>query len=115
MKPAIQAAGVSFSEVVFAFGERPLFAPGDTVKVMTRSPIGHYRVPMYLRGHTGIVEGVVEPAQLDNEREGFGANAGGKRHYYRVAFPLGKLWQNYQGPSHDTLYIEIYETWLERS
>ena len=24
MKPAIQAAGVSFSEVVFAFGERPL-------------------------------------------------------------------------------------------
>jgi nitrile hydratase len=100
--------------VVFAERERAIFQPGDTVRVMDRSPIGHYRVPIYLRGHAGTVEKVVEPMQLDNEREGFGLNAGDKRHYYRVAFDLTELWPAYSGPSHDTLRIEVFETWLER-
>ena len=100
--------------VVFAEREKAIFRPGDTVRVLDRSPIGHYRVPIYLRGHTGTVEKVVEPLQLDNEREGFGLNAGDKRHYYRVAFDLAELWPNYKGPSHDNLRIEVFETWLER-
>jgi nitrile hydratase len=100
--------------VVLAVGEAPLFTPGDAVRVLDRSPIGHYRVPIYLRGRSGIVERVLEPAQLDNEREGFGLNAGDKRHYYRVAFPLIELWPTYAGPTRDNLRIEVFETWLER-
>jgi len=46
---------------VLAQGERPSFTPGDAVRVLTRSPIGHYRVPMYLRGKAGTVEAVIEP------------------------------------------------------
>ena len=41
------------SGVVFALGEKAIFKPGDRVRVSTRSPIGHYRVPTYLRGKTG--------------------------------------------------------------
>jgi nitrile hydratase len=36
--------------VVLALGEEPIFRKGDTVRVLNRSPIGHYRVPRYLRG-----------------------------------------------------------------
>jgi hypothetical protein len=35
--------------IVLATGEAPLFRAGEAVRVMTRSPVGHYRVPTYLR------------------------------------------------------------------
>ena len=35
--------------IVPATGEAPLFRPGEPVRVMTRSPVGHHRVPTYLR------------------------------------------------------------------
>jgi len=41
---------------VFATGEEPIFEPGDTVRISTRSPVGHYRVPTYLRGRVGTVK-----------------------------------------------------------
>jgi len=100
--------------VVPAFGETPIFSRGDRVRVLNRSPIGHYRVPIYLRGRAGVVERVLEPRQLDNEREGFGLNAGDKRHYYRVVFSLQELWPGYAGSPSDNLRIEVFETWLER-
>ena len=64
------------ARVVLALGEAPAFAPGDPVRILTRSPIGHYRVPTYLRGKAGSVEAVIEPAGVDNEEEGYGRNAG---------------------------------------
>ena len=102
------------SGVVFALGEQPIFRPRDLVRILTRSPIGHYRVPTYLRGKVGTVEAVIEPAAVDNEQEGFGRNAGAKRHYYRIAIPMTEIWPDYVGSSRDGLRIEIYETWLER-
>lgn len=100
--------------VVSALGEMPVFQPGESVRVLDRSPIGHYRVPLYVRGKTGIVESVIDPAAVSNEEEGYGRNAGSKRHYYRIAFPMTALWPGYAGAGHDGLRIEIFETWLER-
>ena len=100
--------------VVFALGEKPIFKPGDRVRVSTRSPIGHYRMPTYLRGKSGSVEVVIQPSAVDNEEEGYGRNAGSKRHYYRVAFPMTELWPGYAGSKQDGLHIEVFETWLER-
>ncbi|WP_075219471.1 SH3-like domain-containing protein [Acuticoccus yangtzensis] len=100
--------------VVWALDEAPAFAPGDPVRILTRTPIGHYRVPTYLRGKSGTVEAVIEPAGLDNEQEGFGRNAGSKRHYYRIAIPLTEIWPDYVGSPRDGLRIEVFETWLER-
>jgi nitrile hydratase subunit beta len=104
-----------FPEVVRALGEDPLFREGDMVRVATRSPIGHFRVPNYVRGKRGRVEAVIEPRAINNEDEGFGRNAGEKRHYYRIAIPMSELWENYRGSPHDGLWIEVFETWLERT
>jgi nitrile hydratase len=101
--------------IVRALGEEPVFGPGDSVIVATRSPVGHYRVPVYLRGKRALVEAVIEPAGIDNEEEAFGRNAGSKRHYYRIAVPLADLWPGYAGSPRDGLRIEVFETWLERA
>jgi len=100
--------------IVLATGEEPLFEIGDRIRVLDRVPIGHYRVPTYLRGKQGAVEAVIKPAGINNEEEGFGRNAGAKRHYYRLAFPMTEVWTGYQGAPHDGLRIEVFDTWLER-
>jgi nitrile hydratase subunit beta len=92
----------------------PIFANGDMAKIAERSPVGHYRVPTYLRGKVVSIESVIERAALDNEEEGFGRNAGIKRHYYRVALLLKDVWPDYKGSHQDGMRIEVYETWLER-
>jgi len=84
------------------------------VKVSVRYPVGHYRVPRYIRGKRGLVEHVIEPRALNNEEEGFGRNAGSKRHYYRIAIALSELWPQYAGSPRDDLRIEVQESWLER-
>src|ERR1700756_2822248 len=102
------------TRIVTADGELPLFKPGDEVSVSVRYPIGHFRVPNYVRGKRGIVEAVIVPPAINNEEEGYGRNAGNKRHYYRVAIPLTELWPGYAGSANDSLRIEIFESWLER-
>lgn len=101
--------------VVLATGEQPLFLPGDRVRIANRVPVGHYRVPTYLRGKVAEVEAVIEPTGIDNEEEGFGRNAGHRRHYYRLAIPMHEIWQDYRGSGRDALRIEVFENWLERS
>ncbi|MGA8651416.1 MAG: SH3-like domain-containing protein [Xanthobacteraceae bacterium] len=100
--------------IVPAIGEEPIFRPGDQIRISDRSPIGHYRVPQYLRGKTGSIEAVIEPTLIDNEEEGYGRNAGSKRHYYRIAVPMTELWPDYAGSARDGLRIEVFESWLER-
>jgi hypothetical protein len=96
-----------------ALGEEPAFKPGDGVRIAVRSPIGHYRVPIYVRGKRGLVEKVIVPHAVDNEEEGFGRNAGIKGYYYRVVIPLAELWPGYSGAPTDDLRIEVFESWLE--
>ncbi len=103
-----------FPDVVKMAGEEPLFKVGDYVRVDTRSPIGHFRVPNYVRGKRGYVELVIKPAAFNNEDEAFGQNAGLKRHYYRIAIPMKELWPSYAGSPSDGLRIEVFETWLQR-
>jgi len=101
--------------VVKAEGAEPLFKTGDEIKISMRFPIGHFRTPNYIRGKRGLIEAVIEPPAINNEDEGFGRNAGVKRHYYRIAIPLSELWPGYAGSRNDGLRIEVFETWLERS
>jgi nitrile hydratase len=101
--------------VVHASGEEPIFKAGDSVRISVRYPVGHYRVPTYIRGKRGRVEAVIEPRAVNNEEEGFGRNAGLKRHYYRIAIPLAELWPKYSGSPDDGLRIEVFENWLERN
>ena len=102
------------SHIVKAMGEEPIFKVGDDVRISVRFPVGHYRVPRYVRCKRGSVEAVIDPPGVNNEEEAFGRNAGSKLHYYRIAIPLTELWQGYAGSAHDGLRIEVFETWLER-
>ncbi|MBV8819783.1 MAG: nitrile hydratase subunit beta [Acidobacteriaceae bacterium] len=102
-------------DIVKFTGEDPLFKAGDRVRISVRFPVGHYRVPQYIRGKNAIVEAVIRPRAVNNEEEGFGLNAGLKRYYYRVAIPLSNLWPGYAGSPNDNLRIEVFETWLERA
>jgi len=101
--------------VVRAPGEEPVFGKGDVVRVSRREPVGHYRVPRYLRGRTGTVESVIEPMSMDNEEEGYGRNAGRLLHYYRIVFAMSELWAGYAGAAGDELRIEVFESWIERA
>lgn len=108
-----QSSTSTIPGITLALGEAAIFSPGERVRVLTRSPVGHYRVPLYLRGKIGVVEAVIEPAGVDNEEEAFGRNAGMKRHYYRIAVPMSEIWPDYVGSPRDGLYIEVFETWIE--
>jgi nitrile hydratase subunit beta len=101
-------------QIVPAEGEAPIFATGDRIRVAVRFPIGHFRVPNYIRGKRGTIVAVIEPAAVNNEEEGYGRNAGYKRHYYRISISMTELWPSYPKSSKDSLFIEVYETWLER-
>ena len=115
VKPSLdEPVRQTHADIVLATGEEALFAAGDAVRILGRAPVGHYRVPTYLRGMPGVVEAVIEPCGVNNEEEGFGRNAGSKRHYYRVAFKMTDVWQGYEGSPRDQLHIEVFESWIER-
>jgi hypothetical protein len=101
-------------QVLRALWEEPALKAGDSVRISVRFPVGHYRVPAYIRGKRGIVDLIIKRTAVNNEEEGFGRNAGSKGHYYRVAILLTELWPGYAGPPQDRLVIEVFETWLER-
>lgn len=107
-------ATVLLTEVVHSSTHDPVFEVGEAIRVLERSPVGHYRVPIYLRGKYGSIEAVIEPPGIDNEEEGFGRNSGVRRHYYRIAIPMAQVWPEYVGRPQDGLRIEVYETWLEK-
>lgn len=100
--------------MVKAEGEEPQLKVADAVRVSVRYPVGHYRVPNFVRGKRGLVERIIEPRAINNEEEGFGRNAGLKGFYYRVAIPLTELWPNYVGSPQDGFRIEVFENWLEK-
>jgi nitrile hydratase len=98
--------------IIPASGEIPAFDVGDEVQVSERYPIGHYRVPVPIRGRRGVVVSIISP-NIDNEEEAYGRNAGSRRHYHRVSIPLRGIWgDRYVGSPKDCLRIEIFETWL---
>jgi nitrile hydratase len=94
--------------------QAPLFAVGDTVRIATRLPIGHYRTPTYVRGKTGRIERVLGRF-VNPEEEAFGRNEGGEVRLYRVRLKQRDLWPDYRGSDADELQIEVFEHWLERA
>jgi nitrile hydratase len=114
MTTVIESVPQPLPQIVHIDGYAPAFKAGDEIRISVRYPIGHFRVPNYIRGKRGIVEAVIEPPAINNEEEGYGKNVGAKRHYYRIAIPLTELWPGYKGSANDGLRIEVFETWLER-
>jgi hypothetical protein len=92
----------------------PRFAPGDRVRVRECAPLGHIRTPFYIRGHVGVIErycgAFPHPAELAQMRDGLPAQP-----LYRVRFLQRDVWADYAGGAEDTIDIEIFQHWLERT
>jgi hypothetical protein len=90
----------------------PGIREGDRVTVRAAYPIGHVRVPYYIRGKSGVIErycgAYANPEELAYARPGLP-----RQPLYRVRFKQSEVWQDYQGAQSDTVDVEIYQHWLE--
>lgn len=88
------------------------FKIGDKAIVSVRYPIGHYRVPMYLRGKEVEIIRVIGK-YINPEEEAFGRNGGSKLWCYLISILQKNLWPKYEGHEKDRLEVEVFESWLE--
>ena len=89
------------------------FATGARVRVRAGTPPGPIRTPAYVRGKLGWVERIHgdfrNPEDLAYGRDGLP-----RRTLYMVGFRQSDLWgARYAERQDDTLYVDIYEHWLE--
>ena len=86
------------------------FKPGDAVIVRNLNPLGHTRVPRYVRGRRGVIDrdhGVfVFP---DTNAAGAGESP---HHVYSVRFTGDELWGP-QGSPRDTIYVDLWDDYLD--
>ena len=87
------------------------FRPGDRVRVIAIYPPGHIRTPHYIRGKLGAIERLCG-AFGNPEELAFGRSGTPRQPLYRVRFAQHEVWPDYQGPTADTVDIEIYQHWL---
>ena len=87
------------------------FSPGDRVRIREDFPVGHFRVPIYVRGMVGTV--TRKFGTFGNPELLAYALKGPKKALYEVRFRQCEVWPDYAGSPNDTLDIDIYEHWLE--
>jgi nitrile hydratase subunit beta len=93
---------------------RPQFRVGQRVRARNINPVGHTRLPRYLRGHAGTVEtdhGVFD--FQDTDAEGY-TLPDRPQHVYTVSFTARELWGNAANPR-DTVHAELWEDYLDRA
>ena len=90
------------------------FKAGDQVRVKADERAGHVRTPAYVRGKLGWVERVHGEFR-DPEQLAYGGDGLPRQPLYLVGFRQTDLWQSYTASSRDSLYVDIYEHWLERA
>lgn len=86
------------------------FHAGQRVRARTLNPVGHTRLPRYVRGKIGTIErdGDVEELQ-DTDVQGLGPK---QQHVYTVRFAARELWGDQANP-HDYVYAALWEGYLE--
>ncbi len=88
----------------------PKFRVGEAVRARNIHPVGHTRVPRYVRGHQGVVaidHGVfVFP---DTHAAGEGTKP---QHVYSVRFAAQELWGP-EASARDSVYVDLWDDYLE--
>lgn len=93
-------------------GNRPVYRPGDAVRVRADEHPGHHRTPGYLKGRHGVVQRHLENAP-NPESLAYGGDGLPPVPVYEVRFAQADLWADYPGGPDDTVVAEILEHWLE--
>ncbi len=88
----------------------PKFAVGDAVVARTINPLGHTRLPRYVRGRRGVIaidHGVfVFP---DTNAHGQGPSP---QHVYSVRFAARELWGP-EAPAKDAVHVDLWDDYLD--
>src|SRR5258707_2485872 len=98
-----------FTAMVTGKAARARFREGDRVIARNINPVGHTRLPRYVRGKRGVVRhdwGVYVFADSNAHHAG-----PHRQHVYCVAFDARELWGN-SAPRGDTLHIDLWEDYL---
>jgi len=93
---------------------RARFRTGQRVRARNINPVGHTRLPRYVRGHVGAIvadHGVFD--FQDTDTEGY-ALPERPQHVYTVRFTARELWGD-AASSRDTMHAELWEEYLERA
>ena len=86
------------------------FQPGDRVRARTINPIGHTRLPRYIRGRVGVVDRLHGVHSFDDARsQGRGHEP---QHIYSVRFEARELWGN-EAPESECVYIDMWDSYLD--
>lgn len=93
---------------------KPKFAAGERVSVRDDYPPGHIRTPVYVRGKNGVIV-KCHGAFKNPERLAIGKDGLPKKVLYQVRFKQTDVWPDYEGPSTDSLLLDIYEHWLDKA
>jgi nitrile hydratase len=88
----------------------PRFAVGQQVRARNLNPVGHTRLPRYVRGRIAVI---VEPRGVqafpDTHVHGRGEHP---QHVYCVRFAARELWGEEASPR-DSVYLDLWEDYLE--
>jgi nitrile hydratase len=86
------------------------FSVGDQVVVRDIHPIGHTRVPRFVRGRPGVVLHVAPSFPFpDASAHGLPTRS---EHTYHVKFEARALWTDAAG-SHESVIVDLWESYLE--
>lgn len=89
------------------------YRAGQQVRARNMNPVGHTRLPRYVRGKRGVItrdHGVWGSQDTDA-----GGNVvGAPQHVYTVRFPARELWGDAASPR-DAVCIDAWEDYLERA
>jgi hypothetical protein len=88
------------------------FKLSDKVRVRIGSPPHHFRTPTYIQGKVGAIA-ALHGAFRNPETLAYGGDGLPKQPLYLVRFDQSAVWEGYTVVPKDTLFIDIYEPWLE--
>ena len=88
----------------------PRFHVGDHVCGRNINPTTHTRMPRYTRGKTGVVERDRGVFNLPDSEQVSGESK--PQHVYLIHYMASELWGEGASP-HDSLYIDMWEDYLE--
>ena len=86
------------------------FNVGDRVCARTINPIGHTRLPRYIRGRSGVVTRLHGVHSFDDSKsQGLGPQP---QHIYNVRFEARELWGE-EASETESVYIDMWDSYLD--
>jgi nitrile hydratase subunit beta len=115
VQPALAAAQVPAFIAVGSPASRnsdrpPRFGQGQRVRARNLNPMGHTRLPRYVRGRSGIVDRVHGVFVFPDTHAHFRGER--PQHVYSVRFEAQELW-GVDCPAGDAVYVDLWEDHLD--